>query len=460
MESMSSIEAGHANVAKLSANLVAQAVGSLDSSAGESVKTLSKEEVNRRFDLAVKALKGEIPSLTTATSEAAPATSAPATIQRTPLQIGEEMVNSYKSDKESLPLLKAESPSERLQAKGIIAALIDDLKDNSVSVRHEAVQGLGKFRLEPNNVVPVLIKVLLEDTAGGVRKAAAMSLANFKSEATDIVPALIRASTDKSRSVRIEAIQSLVECAEDVKNVKEVLPALINTLRDHDDLVRKAGAKSLGHFQSSEAKDVVPALCGVLQDKFLHVVFQAIESLAAFPKDLGEAVPRLVEVLRKYGSDCRYDFYEPVPIKIIKILEKLGPEIQSAIPPLIEALKGGPIELQYHVAQLLGKFGPQAKDAVQILVTKLKYGDKTLRGIVSEALGKIGPGAEEAVPALIEVILNPKLGNRFLAAWALGKIGAGAKEAIPTLTWALDSKDSQLRDAAQEALRKIQAMDV
>ena len=48
MESMSSIEAGHANVAKLSANLVAQAVGSLDSSAGESVNTLSKEEVKRR----------------------------------------------------------------------------------------------------------------------------------------------------------------------------------------------------------------------------------------------------------------------------------------------------------------------------------------------------------------------------------------------------------------------------
>ena len=78
-----------AEVVRLTADFVSQAARSLGLSAAKKAEGLSLEEMTRRLDGALKALRGDEASTT----------SAPATLQRTPLQIAEEMVASYSFNK-------------------------------------------------------------------------------------------------------------------------------------------------------------------------------------------------------------------------------------------------------------------------------------------------------------------------------------------------------------------------
>ncbi len=64
---------------------------------------------------------------------------------------------------------------------------------------------------------------------------------------------------------------------------------------------------------------------------------------------------------------------------------------------------------------------------------------------------------EEAIPALRALLKSANPASRRVAARLLGQLGRLAKEALPDLSLLLQDEDPQVRDAAAEAIKRIEA---
>jgi HEAT repeat protein len=85
-----------------------------------------------------------------------------------------------------------------------------------------------------------------------------------------------------------------------------------------------------------------------------------------------------------------------------------------------------------------------------------------LRWNAAVFLNEWGPEeAKKTVPVLIQALLRHSNARfRAKAAVLLGQLGPEAKESVPALTKALQDQDATVREAAAEALKKIQATGV
>jgi hypothetical protein len=146
----------------------------------------------------------------------------------------------------------------------------------------------------------------------------------------------------------------------------------------------------------------------------------------------------------------------------------LGEEARDAVPALIEMLEqSSSPESRFCAIQALGRIGPAAKAAVPLLVnvvlaTNAPGQKATLFGTVwpvrreaIAALGFIHARPDLVVPVLISALGDPRWDNRFIAAFALGSFGADAKPAVPSLFKLLADEDTEVRENAASAIRKI-----
>ncbi len=137
---------------------------------------------------------------------------------------------------------------------------------------------------------------------------------------------------------------------------------------------------------------------------------------------------------------------------------------------LLKDLKNANPVTRVMAAMTLGKMGPTAKAAVPGLAEAVLDRNLNVRYFAAEALKALGPEAKAAVPALIKALDtfsggSPRLegppryyaDTRSVAAEALGAIGPGARQAAPALRKALNDPNSDVRTAAAEALKRIEA---
>lgn len=123
--------------------------------------------------------------------------------------------------------------------------------------------------------------------------------------------------------------------------------------------------------------------------------------------------------------------------------------------PLIGALLSDPDPgIRKIGAQTLWSLGPRAAPAVPQLVPVLGDPDPGVRSAAAMACEAIGPAAAPAVSALTRGLKDKDGSVRQWSAKALGNIGPAASSAIPALAQA--AKNDYMRDAAEDALRKIQ----
>ncbi len=166
------------------------------------------------------------------------------------------------------------------------------------------------------------------------------------------------------------------------------LAPIVETLR-HDlrPARRAAAAAALGCIRSAPA-DVVPTLLDALRDHSHRVRHAAIDSLIRLqPRALGVAAA-LVERVPKLG-EAR---------DLFRVLETLG---QESVPPLVALLADANPELRTLAAWTLGKLRADAHAAVPDLAKALTNDtDAITRWTAAEALGRIGPAAEEAEAVL------------------------------------------------------------
>jgi HEAT repeat protein len=162
---------------------------------------------------------------------------------------------------------------------------------------------------------------------------------------------------------------------------------------------------------------------------------QAIWALGYFGPEAKEAVPLLVDILRRRTPDQEL---------AIETLGRIGPAAKEAVPFLIERFIEGKCD---HLTGMgTFSFNPLAKNAlvrigtsaVPALLDVLDGPGEDMQVCAAEALGRIGPGARESVPRLIRAIEQPNLERneevmRRVAIEALGRIGPDSKAAVPIL---------------------------
>ena len=170
--------------------------------------------------------------------------------------------------------------------------------------------------------------------------------------------------------------------------VKEVVPGLVEALRDKNEFVRKEVATALGNMGPS-AKEAIPALIDLLGEGRPTGYTRA---------DVGGAAS---EALGKIGKD--------------------------AVPLLVKALKSRDTDVRTGAAYALAGIEAQAKDATGDSTAALGDRDAGVRAAAACALGRIGPDAKSATPAVRGLLNDKDESVRKAATEALKRLDPKAK---------------------------------
>jgi HEAT repeat protein len=129
----------------------------------------------------------------------------------------------------------------------------------------------------------------------------------------------------------------------------------------------------------------------------------------------------------------------------------------KSVAELIEMLRAPEPQRRAQAAYALGQQGEGAKAAVPELTKALTDKNLQVRTQATIALGRLGPAATPVAAALTKGLLDPDAALRRHSAVALGRLGPAAKSALPALRRASRDEAPIVRQAAEEAIKLIQA---
>jgi|GEM_PF-999844 len=258
------------------------------------------------------------------------------------------------------------------------------------------------------------------------RESAVFALARMGKEA---VPGLVAAleNEENSRYWLIVALREILEPSS--------VNALIKTLSDRDEYVRKISAETLGKLMGVAA---LPDLIKALNDEEDGVRSTAAEALGKL-KDT-KAVKPLADLLLN-------DRYGNVREMAARALGEIGDE--SAVESLISALKDSKENVRAGCAEALGKI--KHPQALGPLWEKLQDADWGVRKNAIWALGEIP--TPESIPHLVSGINDQDSGIKIALAQTLAKIQDEA--AVPELTFLLSDEIETVRKAGSKALKHL-----
>jgi HEAT repeat protein len=221
----------------------------------------------------------------------------------------------------------------------------------------------------------VLELCLAPDTNKVVRERILMRLGQ-EAQDPEVVAAALQLRDRKDAATRRLGNGLLKQLAEAGARSDEVFDALIKSLGDDDEQVRRVASSAVKFFP--EPKRAFPALVAAMQRKGHSTVMS--NTVEVFRTQAAEPLAQLLlHRDHEVRSSARH------------YIRELGPGAVDAIPNLIKSLRiRNPFERE-EVAKALGAIGPAAKDAVPALV-KLGGGnthdrmmaERALRGIVGE----------------------------------------------------------------------------
>ena len=200
--------------------------------------------------------------------------------------------------------------------------------------------------------------------------------------------------------------------------------------------------KVLGQDGADAAKDI-PALIECLKGDYFY--FENGAAKIALVHIGQPAVPALIEALDNPNSY--------ISEGAAMALAQMGASAKDAVPALVDTLRrmNAPLMLRPRAAEALGKIGE-----IELLVQILQGEEPDIQPYLgAQGLGAAGPAAASAVPALMEALKSSDKGMQMQAAEALGQIGPAANFAVPQLAELSHSSWNFLKRAGGEALLKI-----
>ena len=284
------------------------------------------------------------------------------------------------------------------------------------------------------------------------RAKAAWQLGESKIKRTpEVVPALINALKDPYPSVRANAAGALSRIGEEARPAES---ALKDALKDPYGAAVLNAARALRNLKVPN-KELTPAVRKVLNDKKGTTRVKAAELLQTLGIPKQEVIQTLVSVLSDPEVQALKDSL------YFLTMMRLKPVPKKVATPLIGLLKDSNEEVRWQAAQFLGNSYipiPEAKDS---LIDSLDDPSNTVIGNAARALGGYGKSAKQVVPKLIDILkTNPDESTRENVCGALGRIGAPKEKIAHVLVEVLLSDpSSRARYGAATALRDLKYKD-
>jgi HEAT repeat protein len=303
-------------------------------------------------------------------------------------------------------------------------------------------------------IVPALLKEMRENSEESIRARCAELVIKLRDEKdpTDrlIDPLIAAMKQDKSPAVRETAAGSLGKLGQ---GGTKVVTELTEALGDKEPRVRAAVAESIGQFCRTDpemARDAVPKLTELLQDADANVRVQSAFALGRMGSNAAPAVSVLAKLVVS-DKEAR------VRKEAAKTLADIGPESRSAVQELVKALEDSQTDVRQYAALALGKIGPDASAAEPSLQKTLKDKDQEVRCQAARALGGLGKAGLPALPELIRLLKDDDVAEvRIAVIQVLGDFGPDAKDAVDALSIASRDGRPAIREAASDALKKVQ----
>jgi HEAT repeat protein len=362
--------------------------------------------------------------------------------------------------------LKSKNPQTRREAidklaretsPAAIELLISGLKDAEVEVREATAKALGRAR-DPK-VIAALITAL-HDPSSAVREATVASLRQIGD--LDAVDALVNCLKDPQGGVRWQVAKTLERFGWQPRTDQEKLMRAI-ALGDYlhagqlGEMAIDALVKCLNDDTCRNRRGIVEALGYIGGERVIHVLLKALES------DDGAVRVAAVDALKEtHDPRC-----VPALIKCLKdqthgiraaAAGALGSFERGAVQALAGALKDPHWAVRKAAVEAIGHI--KEAGMVEALFVLLKDVDHDVREAACEALGKLKQ--TRAVTALVITLTDSQTSVRTCAAMALRDIESNwdklpeAKSALPHLREALKDREYWVRQAAREAIQRIE----
>ncbi len=267
----------------------------------------------------------------------------------------------------------------REENAAVVAGLDAALGDADGGVREAACGALAGMGSAAAAALPAFLRAL-DDPEQKVRKLALWGLNGLGPAAGKAVPRLLRAVKEGSSPDRVGAIQALGRIA---PRSMEPVPALIDALADGEP------GKHAAEVLAWKGDSAVPALEKALKSGNPVVRRRAADALGSIGQSAAPVAGRgLLEALDDPEPDVR--------AAAAGAVGSVCRDAESAVPPLIQALRGGNVKVQAGAALALGRYGEKARPALPLLREALKGGDESLREGALRAVASIGADEETA----------------------------------------------------------------
>ncbi len=317
-------------------------------------------------------------------------------------------------------------------------SLQQKLASSDPAAQLEACQQIEKLGIKAKDAVPQLVTLLQGKASFELKRCATLALAAIGEDAKAAVPTLQTMLKSKEPKLRAYAAYALGRIGE---SAADAVPDLIQLITDKNIQVRRAVRDALPRI-GVQHKITRPLLIKVLKNAQPQDAAAAIATIA----ELGDkVVPDLCEALGDKNA-CYW---------ACLALADLGPKAKTAIPQLAKLLDSEQPDVRMQALLTLAEIGPAAKSlaprVAQVLTTD-KF--ESVQYAAAYALGRFGD--KSVVPALEKVLDSKDAFLRVAAAWSLLRLqadsGPGVDKAVQIILQGIQSKDTNVRDAAARAL--------
>ena len=137
-------------------------------------------------------------------------------------------------------------------AKEAIPALLEAMKDKDPIVRQNSVDAVAEIAVAAPGVLPALVQSL-KDEEYLVRTKSAGALGVFGPDAREALPQLLKAAHDEKKIVRAFVMEALGK----IGPAEKVVPALVEGLKDSEEIVRLRAADALAVCQTPQAQQAL-----------------------------------------------------------------------------------------------------------------------------------------------------------------------------------------------------------
>ncbi len=232
------------------------------------------------------------------------------------------------------------------QSNEALPILLKAANSQDAPLRARAALGLGFVRHNPDVVLPALLRCL-RDSDTSVQVNAARGLYNLHHTTTGrVLPRLERALARSSGMLKVELSRTVGILQILAHKRLEVVPNLIQGLKDKDPCVRSRAAQVLGNLSGyyvvgirdfPHAAEAVDALVEALGDRDENVRRSALDALSYTRRISDRGVRVLIDVLKDPDPDIR--------TLAAGVLERNGPKAKGAVPALKEVARNDPDEM-------------------------------------------------------------------------------------------------------------------